>query len=300
MREEISVYLCCIRFVEGLANKKKAREHATRLSRILEVGAVQLGDIPLPELTHQHVIAWRTALAARGAMVSRCKNGPVKVRRRSEATINRDIVPLRAALNFGLLNGYVRSNSAWKVALRPAKNVGKRRNLYLDRSQRAALLEHLPMELAAFARGLCLLPFRPGALASLKVEDFDSRTQELRIPSDKSGEGRSLLLPTETSAFIDAQVGGRPPDAPLFVTSGGKRWTKDAWKKPIKAAAAVAGLSDQVTAYTLRHSTITDLVTDRLDLFSVAQASGTSVAMIEKHYGQLRKHHVAAALAKLV
>lgn len=67
----------------------------------------------------------------------------------------------------------------------------------------------------------------------------------------------------------------------------------------MKAAATAAGLDAAVTAYTLRHSVITDLVTGGLDLLTVAQLSGTSVLMIEKHYGHHRAEHAAAALAGL-
>jgi site-specific recombinase XerD len=49
----------------------------------------------------------------------------------------------------------------------------------------------------------------------------------------------------------------------------------------------------------MRHSVITDLVTGGLDLLTVALLSGTSVAMIERHYGHLRAEHAAAALATL-
>ncbi|MGH8225935.1 MAG: hypothetical protein ACRER1_07275 [Gammaproteobacteria bacterium] len=52
-------------------------------------------------------------------------------------------------------------------------------------------------------------------------------------------------------------------------------------------------------AYTLRHSTITDLVTGGLDLMTVAQVSGTSAAMIEKHYAHLQREHAAKALSGL-
>jgi hypothetical protein len=44
---------------------------------------------------------------------------------------------------------------------------------------------------------------------------------------------------------------------------------------------------------------ITDLVTNGLDLLTVAQLSGTSVTMIEKHYGHHRADHAAKALAGL-
>lgn len=62
----------------------------------------------------------------------------------------------------------------------------------------------------------------------------------------------------------------------------------------------VASLPANATIYAIRHSTITDLVISGRDLLTVAQISGISVAMIEKHYGHLRQEHVAAALAHLI
>ena len=52
-------------------------------------------------------------------------------------------------------------------------------------------------------------------------------------------------------------------------------------------------------AYSLRHSVITDLATGGLDLFHLAALAGTSVLMIQKHYGQVRGDHARAALKKL-
>jgi len=58
-------------------------------------------------------------------------------------------------------------------------------------------------------------------------------------------------------------------------------------------------LPDAVSAYTLRHSVITDLIRVRLPILTVAQLSGTSVAMIEKHYGHLVRDDAEDALATL-
>ena len=90
------------------------------------------------------------------------------------------------------------------------------------------------------------------------------------------------------------------PGAPLFSRADGKTWDKDAWKYPVKDAAKAANLPDNVTAYTLRHSVITDLIHAGLDTLTVAQLSGTSVLMIEKHYGHLTRDHARDALARLV
>ena len=89
------------------------------------------------------------------------------------------------------------------------------------------------------------------------------------------------------------------PSAPLLARADGKAWNKDAWKGPVKEAVLSAALPEGTTAYTLRHSVISDLVHDGLDLLTVAQISGTSVAMIERHYGHLRSEVAASALAKL-
>lgn len=62
----------------------------------------------------------------------------------------------------------------------------------------------------------------------------------------------------------------------------GRLQMTDAWKHPIKHAAATNKLPDGFSAYTLRHSVITDLVRGGLPVLTVAQLAGTSVAMIER------------------
>ena len=52
-------------------------------------------------------------------------------------------------------------------------------------------------------------------------------------------------------------------------------------------ATRLAGLSDGVTAYTLRHTAATWLVSMGVPVWDTAQFLGTSPAMIERHYG----HH---------
>lgn len=68
----------------------------------------------------------------------------------------------------------------------------------------------------------------------------------------------------------------------------------------MKDAAVMAKLPSTTTAYALRHSTITDLIAlHHLDTMTVALLSGTSLTMIEKHYGHLLNNHAANALAVL-
>ena len=60
-----------------------------------------------------------------------------------------------------------------------------------------------------------------------------------------------------------------------------------------------AGLPADAVAYSLRHSTITDLVVSGLDMATVAALAGTSVPMIAKHYAHLQNDRAADALAGL-
>jgi site-specific recombinase XerD len=136
-------------------------------------------------------------------------------------------------------------------------------------------------------------------LATLTVDKVNIQLGILTVGKDKAGRDRKIKLPPTTAAIFSSLTKSKLPTAPLLTQNNGQAWGKDNWKKPIKAAAAAAGLSNAVTAYTLRHSVITDLVTNGLDLLTVAQLSGTSVAMIEKHYGHHREDHAANALAGL-
>lgn len=257
-----------------------------------------IAGVKLRKLREHHVREWRARLEAMPARVSRTKEGPQTTRPRSPATVNRDMTPFRAALNAALRRGEVPTALAWRVALEPARASG-RRQLYLDKDQRRAMLAELPADAATFCRALCLLPLRPGALAGLIVRDFEARTGTLVVERDKAGEGRSLKLPAELVTMFKAQVKDKLPLAPIFPRADGKAWDKDSWKGPIKDAALAAGLPPETSAYTVRHSTITDLVTEGLDLLTVAKVAGTSVRMIEKHYGHLRGDHAAKALAGL-
>jgi site-specific recombinase XerD len=100
-------------------------------------------------------------------------------------------------------------------------------------------------------------------------------------------------------SFLNEKVKDKLPQAPLLARSNGSFWDKDSWKYPIKDAVIEAKLPETVTMYTIRHSVITDLIHGGLDTLTVAQLSGTSILMIEKHYGHLTQEHAKEALSRL-
>lgn len=176
------------------------------------------------------------------------------------------MVVLRAALAKVLLWGAPNSEAAWQEPLKAIANADGRRTLYFDRDQRLKLIESIDPEEEPFVRALCLLPLRSGALAALTVGDFDKRTAELTIGKDKNGKPRRIKIPAGAAELLALQTAGKLPAAPLFMRANGKPWNKDSWNDPIKKAVNAAALPTSATAYTLRHSTITDLVSAGLPL----------------------------------
>lgn len=258
-----------------------------------------IAKIRLDKLRRHHLRDWRTRLEQTPALVTRNKNGEKLTKARSKSTINRDMVPLRAALGRVLSPGNPSTDAAWQEALKPHKGADRRRDLYLDRNDRRRLLQASASEAEPFVRALCLLPLRPGALAGLCAGDFEKRTRTLTIGKDKHGRPRQITVPQAIAEFLAEQTKGKLPAAPMLTRADGRAWNKDAWKHPIKDAVKACKLPANVAAYTLRHSVITDLIRGGLPVLTVAQLSGTSVAMIERHYGHLVRNDAEEALARL-
>jgi integrase len=295
-QHQITVGDACNAYVQFIGEKKGAKPAEDLASRYTRwILPDPICKVELSRLTREHLNAFRRRMVAVPVRINKAGDA----RQRSKDTVNRDMAPLRAALNHAHENGMVATDFAWRAPLKAFENVSKRRGLYLDLFQRLELIRCAPPEVAAFLRGLSMIPLRPGALAALTVKDFDPRLSVLTIGKDKSGQDRKIKLPVETAALFLEAARNRHGAMPLLARSENTAWNKDAWKGPIKDAVRRAGLPMETTAYTLRHSVISDLVHGGLDLLTVAQISGTSVAMIEKHYGHLRSEVAASALSRL-
>lgn len=293
----LTVAQACRRYVTHLRDSSRddAADDAEARFRRHVLSEVKFASVELAKLTPAQVEGWRKALRDKPN-----PSGRNKGEKRSASAINRDMNTFRAALNLAYKDGLVTSNFAWRAKLAPAKNADKRRDVYLDLSQRRKLIESATPDMADFMRGLSLVPLRPGALADLTAGQFDKRLGVLTIGKDKAGGDRKISLPAATAKFFGERCKGKLPAAPIFTNSAARTWTRDTWGYQFQQAAKRAGMPPNATTYSIRHSTITDLIHAGVDSLTVAQLSGTSVAMIEKHYGHLTQDHARTALAALV
>jgi integrase len=285
-----TVKSACETYVEKQRLEKgdtAANDAKGRFKRLVDDDPI--AQVSLAKLAPRHLAEWKKRVMERAA-----KNGDGNPR----GSFNRNATALRAALNLAHQRREVTSDLAWSEELKPFEGAAGRRTLYLDRNKRRSLIDAASGEAQKFFRVLALLPMRPGDVAKLKVEDMDSAQRVLRIPTGKTEE-RIIPLSSEALAHFKACAKDKLPSAWLVSRADGSQWKKEAWRDEIKLAAAAAKLPKATVAYTLRHSVITDLVKGGLDLFHVAKLAGTSVAMIEKHYGHLQADHARRALEKL-
>jgi integrase len=299
-KELLTVQQACQRYVQKARDESRddaATDLEGRFRRWVHSNP-KLSNTPVIKLTPGMLNDWRNMLVKTPAMLQDKTKKATKPR--AASSINREMAVLKAALNLALEDGHATSDAAWKVKLRPIKDAAQRRDCYLDQDQRRALIAHAAPDLAILVRAMSLLPMRPGAVAAFTVSNFDKRLNTLVVGKDKAGKDRKITLPASTTTFFAEQSIDKLPSAPLFARADGAACNKDSWKYPFKDAVIAAKLPLAATAYALRHSTITDLIAlYHLDTMTVAVLSGTSLAMIEKHYGHLLREHAAEALGKL-
>lgn len=143
---------------------------------------------------------------------------------------------------------------------------------------------------------IALTGCRPGDPAAMLRRDYDARHSTVTFRT--KAHPRTVPLSPAAKALFDRLAKGKLPAAPMF-TNGGAAWQPHDWGEMVKAAAAAAELSGDVVLYTLRHCWITDAIVGGMDLLTVAKLSGTSLAMIEKHYGHLVHDAARDKLAKV-
>lgn len=279
-----TVKAACQAYVDKLRMEKSeeaADDAEARFRRIVD--SDPLARVELAKLAPRHLAEWKKRVMAEGG---------------ARSSFNRNSTPLRAALNLAYQRREISSDHAWAEELRPLEGAESRRTLYLKGDKRRRLIEKCSKEAKPFFKALTLLPMRPGELASLRVQDLHVAQRSLNVPMGKT-EARQIPLSQEALAHFEECAEDKLPGAWLIARADGSQWKKEAWRDEIKEAAKKAKLPPATVAYTLRHSVITDLVTGGLDLFTVAKLAGTSVLMIEKHYGHLQREHARSALEKL-
>lgn len=264
-----TVEIACREYVEDRRREKgdaTARDAEARFERT--VYDTEFGRIALDKLRTPHVRRWRDGLGL------------------GKASSNRTLTALKAALNLAVSNRRVIAARQIEWAdVKPHRGATRRRTLFLDLAQRRALIAASEGALRDLIEAAALTGARAGELVAATRAQFDARTGSITL-SGKTGT-RTVPLSPAALALFTRLAKGKTPRARLLVRDDGKPWAHSDWDELVRAAVEKAKLPTGAVLYTLRHSFITQALVDGLATLDVARLVGTSVTMIEKHYGHL-------------
>ncbi|WP_036023622.1 tyrosine-type recombinase/integrase [Paraburkholderia dilworthii] len=202
--------------------------------------------------------------------------------KRAKDSVNRNLKSLKAALNYAKARlKLVSSDAGWKE-VNQFPDVATRRKGWLTPEQRTRLLQAMPNDLRTFSVGLLHIGARPGELANANVADFD-RSAGLLMLDGKTGS-RKVPLSDRAREFFASQAKDKIGNAPLLTTADAQRWTAPAWGRAFREAREVASMLDAVM-YCMRHTYISESIAQGIDVYTVAELTGTSVAIIQSNYG---------------
>lgn len=244
-------------------------------------------------------------------------------RQMTKAGANRMMTSLRAALNLAVKHKRVSATAAqtWGDVEQYKKVDGRRGDEhFLTLEQRRALLEAATGSVHDLIEAALLIGARPGELVKAARRDFVARAKTLKL-SHRKGDGtlreRDVPLTGPALTLFERLAKSKLPTALLLTRDDGLPWTRIEWSRQIRAAAEAAVVKDHkgnvlkddrgkavtlppgVCLYSCRHTYITQALMDGLTTHDVTKLTGTSLAMIDEHYGKYVKDAVRERLAKV-
>lgn len=278
-----------IRYVEDLRLRKgdsAARDAQGRIDRTI---LPALGKRTLDRLRMAEIKDWRDGLIPSGK--------DEQETRKAKDSANRNLTTLKALLNYAWEIKLVGSKDEW-ARVKPFKDVRHARDVFLTPVQRTRLLKHCQGAFRNLVEAGLLTGARYGELCALTVGDFDKGRQVLSIRKGKTG-ARTMPLSNAAVALFSRLSKGKLPGAILLTRDDGMAWLHSDQDELMREAAKRARLPKGSVFYTLRHTHIATAINGGVDIHMAAKICGTSVRMIELHYGKLLHDDARAQLNQI-
>lgn len=299
---------------EGSKSIKDARYRADAF-----ILPAKIATIECNKLTADDLRKWKAKLAKEAPRKRTKKDGKHKQQHRDfdpddaeavrarQATANRVLTILKAALNQAWRDDKVSADKAWR-SVKPFEDVDAVRVRYLEVAEATRLINasdpvFRPLAQAALATGA-----RYGELARLTVADFHVHKQRkkngdvvevgmIAIPQSKSGKARHVILTEEGIALFRQLSVGRVGSDLMIRKADGTPWRKSAQDRPMRDACKRAKIKLRINFHGLRHTYASHAVMNGVPLLVVAKNLGHSdTRMVEKHYGHLAPSYIADAI----
>jgi integrase len=214
---------------------------------------------------------------------------------REARSVNRYVNQVVAAMNVSHEQLGVGNPLAWSLKSLADDVEEEGTAVFLDPSQRAALIAAAEPHAALFLRGLELTGARPSELAATVAGDFDGKTLRLSHRKGRPAKLRQrfTVLDQDGVVFFARCAADKLPAAPLFTIDGSRVWRRNEWAERMREAIkkvnaktrGAARIPPDTGAYAFRHARISELLqVYKVDPLTVGHQTGTSLAMVEKAY----------------
>ncbi len=251
-----------------------------------------IGTKRLSRLTADSIRAWRDDLAA-PKKKKKSSDSPREQRRKLQASANRVLTILKAALNYAERNGKYRGEAPWKL-VKPFRNVDATEHPYLSRDEAIRLQNACPTNLRQLVRGALETGCRYGELRSMKVSDHNADAGTIVVRESKSGKVRHSHLTESGQTFFDELTLSKKKSELMFLKVSGEPWGRSHQSKPMRDACKIANIEPPVPFKALRTTYGSLLAREGVPLQVIAAALGHADTRItEKHYAHLMPNYVA-------
>jgi integrase len=226
------------------------------------------------------------------------------------ASVNRLSRMLKAALSLAAEHDTrIHNREVWRTGLKGLPDAEVSRNVILsdDTVRRivAAAAAEGP-EFAILVELAAITGQRVSQLRRLEVGDVQADRSDARLmmPSSRKGRHKRITrrpvpIPAELALRLKLLGKGRPAHAPLLLAPGGNPWRHDCQRRPFRRTVERLGLDpDEVTLYSLRHSSVVRQLLAGVGARVVASAHDTSVLMLEKTYSKYITDHTDALVRR--
>ena len=170
------------------------------------------------------------------------------------------------------------------------------REFTVSDSLHASIMAKVSQRISFFIEALRLTGCRPGELRAVQLKhiapDFGSFTLRTHKNSRKTGKPRTVFLTKAAQQIFAASIGEREKESDfVFINRDGKPLSNNAIRCVFKRLRESLKLGDDqpLVAYSYRHTWATNALLKGIPIATVAELMGSSVRMIEKHYGHLAK-----------
>ena len=261
----------------------------------------QLGRYDVSKLTSKQIKRWHEGLADAPARLRTAHGAEQNVRltadsdeaRRSrQASANRILTILKAALNRAYQDGDVQSDHAWRK-VKPFEKADGVKLRYLSDDESRRLVNATDPTFRPMVQAALLTGARYAELANLEARDFDRQARTVRLRETKAGEHRDVYLSDEGFTLFDGATAGIAPNQPIFPRPDGNKWAASQQARPLAAACKAAGI-ESTGFHDLRRTFGARLALQGVPMAVIAKALGHADERVtQRHYAHLAKNYVA-------